>query len=138
MISGLQKIKAILDTIPSTDLGLSFEYLKSQPSSFPAGCVLSNGFTEEILDSANNLITELFEIRLIFPQDESLIGQEKWVNLTDLISTEFRKSAHQTLDGTAIAMIVKQGLPPEFSADYAQPVIVFKIVIEAKIIKAIN
>lgn len=138
MINALQKIKTILDSISVNDLPLKFEYLKSQPSSFPAGCLLSQGFTEEILDSTNNLIIETFEIRLIFPQDESLIGQEKWVNLADTLSAEFRKDTHQTLTGTAIVMTVKQGLPPEFSSDYAQPVVIFKIVIEAKIIKSIT
>lgn len=138
MITALQKIKAILDTISATYLPLKFQYLESQPASFPAGMVLSQGFTEEMLDSDNNIVTELFVIKLIYPQDESSAGYEKWINLADTISAEFRKGTHQTMDGTAIVMIVKQGLPPEFSDAYTQPVIVFSIIIEAKIIKSIS
>jgi len=138
MITALQKLKAILDTIPATDLPLTFQYLESQPASFPAGMVVSKGFTEVIFDSDNNIITETFEIKLIFPQDESLAGHEKWVNLSDTIAAEFRKKTHQTLDGTAITMKVKQGLPPQFSEEYTQPVIVFSIAIETEIIKSIN
>jgi len=137
MKTSLDKIKAILDTIPDTDLPLKFEYLNSQPASFPAGCVLPLGFTETPLDSANNEVIESFIIRLIFPQEENLSGYQKWMGLADVISAEFRKASHQTLDGTAAYFSIRQGTPPENTDQYSQPVTVFDIIVDAKIIKSI-
>lgn len=137
MLTGLQKIKGILDTISANDLPFKFEYLESQPTSFPCGMVVSEGFTEELQDSQNNMVTETFVIKLIFSQEESQTGYEKWMTLADLISAEFRKGSHQTLDGTSILMKIKQGLAPQFSPDYSQAVVVFGIVIEVQIIKSI-
>lgn len=138
MITALQKVKAILDTIPSTDLPVKFQYLESQPTSFPAGCVLSLGFTENILDTSHNLVMESFVIRLIFPQEESLTGYEKWMTLLDLVSAEFRKASHQTLDGAAVSFMIRQGPPPEASDQYSQAVMIFDIIVDAKIIKLIT
>lgn len=137
MKTALQKIKAILDTIPATDLPIKFEYLESQPQSFPAGCVLSLGFTENMLDTAHNVLSESFVIRLIFPQEESLAGYEKWMTLLDLVSAEFRKISHQTLDGEAVNFMIRQGPPPQASDQYTQPVMIFDIIVDAKIIKSI-
>jgi len=137
MLVALNKIKTILDTIPDEVLPLTFKYLDSMPASFPAGCVLSAGFNEEMIDSGSNQITESFVIRLIYPQAESVTGYEKWLTLADLVSAEFRKKENQTLGGDAISMMVKQGLAPEFSDQYVQPVVMFDILIEAKIIKSI-
>lgn len=137
MLVALNKIKTILDLIPDNVLPLTFKYLDSMPASFPAGCVLSAGFSEEMIDSGSNQITESFVIRLIYPQTESVTGYEKWLTLADLVSAEFRKKENQTLGGDAINMMVKQGLAPEFSDQYAQPVVMFDILIEAKIIKSI-
>ena len=138
MITALQKIKAILDTISTTYLPVKFEFLESQPASFPAGCLLSQGLSEEIFDTDNNLVTETFVIKIIVPQNESQAGMEQWVNLADLIAAEFRKNTHQTLDGTAITMFVKQITPPEFSDAYTQPVVVITITLEVKVIRSIN
>jgi len=137
MLVALNKIKTILDAITTTTLPLTFKYLDSMPASFPAGCVLSAGFSEEMIDSGSNQLTENFVIRLIYPQAESAAGYEKWLTLADLVSAEFRKKENQTLGGDAINMMVKQGLPPEFSDQYGQPVVMFDILIEAKIIKSI-
>ena len=138
MITSLQKIKAILDTISVTYLPVKFEFLESQPASFPAGCVLSQGLSEEIFDTDNNLVKEEFAIKIIFPQDESQAGYEQWVNLADMVAAEFRKKTHQTLDGTAICLLVKQIVPPESSDAYVQPVTVISIIIEVQIIRSIN
>lgn len=138
MLSALQKLKTILDSITVASLPVKFSYLEAMPTSFPAGMVLSNGFVEEMLTNTSNKVTESFVIKLIYPQTESQAGYEKWMTLLDLVSAEFRKKDNQTLTGTAINMMVDQGLPPEFSDDYSQPVVIFGISIKAETIKSIS
>lgn len=137
MLTAIQKIKSILETIPTNILPVSFQYLESMPASFPAAMLLSQGFEEEILDSSNNILTEHFIIRLIYPTQESLAGYEKMLSLSDYISAELRKDDHMTLDGAAIHFQVKQGMAPEYSQEYSQPVAIFGLTLEAKTIKSI-
>jgi hypothetical protein len=138
MLTALQKIKAILDTISSDVLPFKFEYLKSMPTSFPAGCVMSMGFTESYIDQQYNDQVETFDIKLIFAEEESQAGYEKWMTLVDLVSATFRKDDHQTLTGTAVDFRIRQCPAPTFSNEYAQPIIIFDIIVDARIIKSIT
>jgi len=137
MLTAIKKIKDILDTIPTNILPLKFQYMESMPSSFPAAMLLSQGFEEEVLDSANNILTERFIIRLIYPTQESLAGYEKMLTLSDYISAELRKDDHMTLGGEAVHFQIKQGMAPEYSQEYSQPVAIFGLSLEAKTIKSI-
>ena len=132
----MSAIKTILDTISADYLPVKFSYLESQPATLPAGCILSNGFVEEPYDGVFNEVQENFIIRLIYPQNETESGYAKWLTLADLISAEFRKKTHLTLDGQAISILVKQGLPPSFSTEFVQPVVIFDLLIEVKILKS--
>lgn len=138
MVTALSKIKTILDGISSSILPLKFKYLESKPASFPAAMLISNGFNESMFTNSSNQVVESFTIRLIYPQTESSAGYEKWLTLADAVSAEFRKKENQTLAGEAVSFQVNQGLPPAFSdAEYIQPVVIFDIIVEAKIIKQI-
>jgi len=139
MIASMNKIKEILDTISTTILPLTFSYLETSPTSFPAACLLSGGAKEERKDDVSNEITETWVVRLIYPSEESAAGQLKWLTLVDALTAELRKASHITLGGVAVNFVIKQIPPPaSFSNDYGQPVIVFDIIVDALILKYIN
>ena len=138
MLETLEKIKTILDGISSSILPFKFSYLETQPQSFPAGMVLCQGMSEEIYDQANNIVTETFVVKLVWPQTESEVGYQKWISLTDAVNAEMRKKIHQTLDDTVISFMVKQALAPEFTDQYIQPVTVSGIILEVRKLKLIN
>ncbi len=136
-LTTIQKLKTVLDLISSSILPVKYQYLEAQPSSFPAGIITFVGAEERMLDTVTNEVTEQFLIRTIFPAEESQTATEKWLNLLDALGDEFRKDDHQTLTGTAHSFMITKFLP-SFSDQYAQPVAVFDIFVEAKFLKQIN
>lgn len=133
-----QKLKTILDTVSAAILPLKFEYQETKPASFPSGNIIYLGGNEKMLDTITNEVLENFVIRLIFPTEEGQVAMEKWLTLVDAIGDAFRKDDYQTLTGSAVSFQVKSYAPPITTSDYSQVVMVFDIMVEAKILKAIN
>lgn len=138
LLTTIQKLKTILDTISNSILPVKFEYLETSPSSFPSGNIIFVGGSERVLDTQYNEVTERFIVRLIYPTEERQAAMEKWLTLLDGVSAEFRKSSHQTLDGVAVSFLITDYPQPQVSTDFIQPVIIFDIVVVAKTIKSVT
>lgn len=132
------ELKTILDTVSSSVLPQKFNYVESKPDSFPAAIISYQGGQEKTLDQQYNEINQRWVISLIFPAEETQAGMDKWINLVDAITAEYRKEANITLNGNAIAMRLTDAPPPTSNTEgYIQPVVIFDLLFEVKIIKSL-
>ncbi len=138
MLATIQKLKTILDGIDNSILPLKYEYQETAPTSFPSGNIIFVGTSEKMIDTVTNMVNEQFIVRSIFPAEERQAATEKWMTLMDALTAEFRKDDHQSLTGTAVSFEIRGVSPPKISNEFIQPVIVFDIAVEAKILKFIN
>ncbi len=133
----LTKTKTILDTISSSILPLKYSFLETMPTSFPAASLTYEGHTERRKDTVSNEIEARFLLRVVYPTEERVEAQAKWLTLIDALGAEFRKDDHQTLTGSVVSFLVTNG-NSAISLDYGQPVIVFSMVVTAKYLSLIN
>ena len=133
------ELKTILDTISASVLPVKFNYPEGKPTSFPAAVITYQGGTEKTLDQQYNEINQRWVISLIFAAEESDQAMTKWITLVDTIGDEFRKDDHQTLNGNAIHMQLKDSPPPSTTTEgFMQPVVIFDLIFEVKIIKSLT
>lgn len=132
------KLKLILDNISASVLPIKYEYQETQPTSFPSGNIIYIGGTESVIDTITNQVVEKFIIRTIWPAREGATFMQKALDLIDTLSTEFRKTANQSLSGTAINFEITSYTAPQPSNEFITPVIVFDIEVQAKTLKVLT
>lgn len=133
------ELKTILDTISATVLPVKFNYPEGKPTSFPAAVITWLGETEKTFDTQYNDISQQWVISLIFAAEESDQAMTKWLTLRDALGAEFRKDEHITLNGNAIHCQLKNSPPPSTTTEgYMQPVVIFDLIFEVRIIKDIT
>jgi hypothetical protein len=126
----LTKTKTIVDTISAGILPIKSAFLETMPSAFPAAALTYESHKEEKLDTITNKVSSRFLLRVLFPTEERLEAQAKWLALVDALGAELRKDDHQTLTGTAVNFGVTDG-GSAITLDYGQPIIVFTLIIKA-------
>jgi len=137
-VSVAQKLKTTLDLISSSILPVTFEYLETMPSKFPAGMIVLEGSQgERARDTKYNELTVRFRIICVFAAQESQGAFEKWLGLLDALGDEFRKSTHETLDGDAFSFMIEGYEQFADNQSYAQPVVGLSVRVVAKMLKSI-
>ncbi|RMD51321.1 hypothetical protein D6827_02450, partial [Candidatus Parcubacteria bacterium] len=125
--TNLTQIKSILDSISTSTLGSTFKYFETSPDTLPAGMILfGEQPPEEYYDSNYNLVSYVYIVRAIFPEEESQTAMEKWANFLDALTAEFRKKTNSTFGGTALKVQVVGGGQYVVKDDYTIPAIVFE------------
>lgn len=132
------KICDILDTVSAGVLAATYRYPPSKLDEFPAAVVLFGGDSERMIDTVTNEQSMVFSINTIFPTDESEDGYNKWLRLLDALKAELRKDDHQTLSGNAVYFLVDTTGRPEYSMDFAQPVVILGIRVTVRVLQSIT
>jgi len=137
--TNITQLKTILDAISTNTLGSSFSYFETRPTKLPAGMILFGNQPEELFyDTNNNLVTYLYVIRSIFPEEESSGAMSKWASFLDALTAEFRKKTNSQFGGNALKVAVV-GTEQSFSQeDYSVPAMIFDIQVEVKMLKSIT
>lgn len=132
------QIKAVLDALGASVLPVTYKYLESSPTTFPAGMIYVERILEDnFLDTATNEVTLLWTIRAVFPQEETAAAEAKWTDFLEAVQDSLRSEANQTLGGNAV-LVKMAGSDRGFTAEsYIQPVAYYDIFLTTKVLKSI-
>lgn len=131
------RIGDILDTISGAIIPLKFRYVEAKPAQFPAVMLKYGGMESEMLDTITDLTTYVFDILVVFPNDESADSQEKWQAAYDAVMTALNDQDNQTLSGDAVSFRVDQDTRPASTDAFTTPVMVLAIRAVAKVVQSI-
>lgn len=137
--TNLTQLKAILDGISTNTLGSAFKYFETKPTKLPAGMLLfADQPPEEFYDTNNNLVTYVYIVRCIFPEEESQTAMEKWAAFLDTLMGELRDKTNSTFGGNALKVVATAVAPYATETDYTVPAIVYDVQVEVKMLKSIT
>ncbi len=131
------RIGDILDTVSSSVIAVKYRYLEAKPSVFPASMITYGGSQIETLDTRNNLVTYVFNVHLIFPEDDSAAAQVKWQQALDTVIAALNTYANLVLSNDAANFSAVGDDAPAFSDQFGGRVAHLNIRTSTKVVQSI-